>query len=56
MSLAEDIRIFQATLEARRAAWDAADVDEAEVMDAELDDAEHRMFESFYRHKLSGVR
>lgn len=36
MNLAEASRQYQATLEARRAAWDEADADDAEALDDEL--------------------
>lgn len=43
LSLAEATRQFQATLEARRAAWENANVDEADEMDEALDDAREAM-------------
>lgn len=43
MNLAESTRQYQATLEARRSAWENADVDDAEVMDRELSSAQEAM-------------
>lgn len=43
MNVAEATRQYQATLEARRAAWDAANADEVETMDDELADARQVM-------------
>lgn len=43
MNVAEATRQYQATLEARRAAWDGANVDEADEMDGELDAAREAM-------------
>lgn len=43
MRLAEAIRQYQATLEARRAAWDAANYDEAHDMDSELERSRRAM-------------
>lgn len=43
MNVAEATRTYQATLEARRAAWDQANVDEADEMDGELERAREAM-------------
>lgn len=42
-SVSEAHRTYQATLEARRAAWDQANYDEAEAMDDELARAKRAM-------------